>query len=151
MQSRDPIFVPAGAGETLQILGLTHTNKVTPDQTKNAFSVIEIAVPPRCGPPMHTHETDCEFFYVLSGELTLEHPNGVIKAGPGDFCFLPTGGYHAFRNDGDVPVKALAVIAPGVKAHRFFEEVDARLDGSVDVPVVVDIASRNGIAFAGAA
>lgn len=148
MSSKAPIFVPAGAGETLRILGSVHTNKVVPAETGGAFAALEISVPPRCGPPMHSHAQDCEFFYVLEGELTFEHPDGAIRGKPGDFCFLPRGGSHAFRNDGQTMARALVVIAPGIEAHSFFKEVDARLAGEVDVPVVVDVASRNGIVFA---
>ncbi|MFZ1989857.1 MAG: cupin domain-containing protein [Alphaproteobacteria bacterium] len=147
MSSKQPIFVPAGAGEQLKILGSVHTNKVTPDKTGGAFIALEITVPPRCGPPMHTHEKDCEFFYVLEGELTFSHPGGSVVAKPGDFCFLPTGGYHAFRNDGEKDAKALVVVAPGIAAHKFFDEVDHRLHGAIDEPVVADVAGRNGISF----
>lgn len=148
MPTPTTVFVPKGQGERLRILGSTHINKITPAQTGGAFSAIEIVIPPDCGPPLHSHEEDSEFFYVLEGTLTLSDPAGDIEAGPGDFCYLAAGGHHAFRNNTTSDVRALIVISPGVAAHRFFREVDAALEGRVDPPVVVDIAGRNGIAFA---
>jgi hypothetical protein len=42
-------------------------------------------------------------------------------------------------------VRLLAMVTPGHDAHRFFKQVDAELAGSIDVPVVLDLAARNGI------
>ncbi|MBN8830667.1 MAG: cupin domain-containing protein [Sphingomonadales bacterium] len=144
----DAIFVPAGGGEQLNILGTTHITKIAPEDTQGAFTAIEIAIPPECGPPMHSHDADSEFFYILEGTLTLSDPDGERQAGPGDFCFLRAGGSHAFRNNTQEVVRALVVVSPGVDTHRFFTQVDEALDGAVDVPVVVDIGGRNGIHIA---
>lgn len=145
---QNTIFVPAGAGEQLKILGATHYTKITPEQTGGAFTALEIVVPPECGPPMHSHETDSEFFFILEGTLTLSDPDGDIEAGPGDFCFLRAGGHHAFRNNTKSDVRALVMVTPGADAHCFFTSLDAQLQGAVDVPVVVDLAGRNGIRMA---
>ncbi len=148
-QQRDTIFVPAGHAERLNVLGMTHHTMITPNETDGQFTAIVVDIPPECGPPMHSHATDSEFFYVLEGTLTLTDPDGEIQAGPGDFCFLRAGGSHAFRNATDRPVRALAVVTPGRDAHRFFKTIDEMLGAAVDVPVLVDLADRNGIAFAG--
>jgi quercetin dioxygenase-like cupin family protein len=147
MQAQDAIFMPAGKGETHAILGTTHTNKLSPADSKGAFVAIEISIPPRCGPPMHSHGRDSECFYVLEGEITFETPDGATIGKPGDFIFLPAGGRHAFRNDGEKTAKAFVVVTPGIQASRFFDEVDHELKGEIDVPVVFDIAGRNGIRF----
>jgi len=143
-QPRNTIFVPAGGGEQLNILGMTHYTKVAPDETDGQFTAIVIDIPPECGPPMHSHVGDSEFFFILEGTLTLSDPDGDIEVEPGDFCFLRAGGSHAFRNNTASPVRALAVVTPGHDAHRFFKQVDAQ----VDQPAVMDAAVRNGIAFA---
>ncbi len=147
LHQRNTIFVPAGTGKQLQILGSTHFTKITPEETGGAFTALEIVIPPECGPPMHSHTTDSEFFYILEGELTLSDPDGEITALPGDFCFLRKGGHHAFRNNGRTDVRALCVVSPGVEAHQFFTQIDAELGGAIDVPAVMGIAGRNGIAL----
>lgn len=144
---RNTIFVPASGGEQLKVLGMTHYTKVSPEETGGQFTAIVIDIPPECGPPMHSHEADSEFFFVLEGKLTLSDPDGDIEAGPGDFCYLRGGGSHAFRNNTNSHVRALAMVTPGEDAHRFFQEVDAELDGAVDAAAVLDLADRNGIMF----
>ena len=146
-QERNTIFVPAGEGEKLSILGMTHYTKITPDETGGQFTAIVIDIPPDCGPPMHSHAADSEFFFVLDGTLTVADPDGEYQARPGDFCFLRAGGSHAFRNDTASHARILAVVTPGKDAHRFFKQVDAELHGAIDVPVVLDVAGRNGIVF----
>ena len=143
-QERNTIFVPAGEGEKLSILGMTHYTKITPDETGGQFTAIVIDIPPECGPPMHSHAADSEFFFVLDGTTTdsVNEPPS-----PGDFCFLRAGGSHAFRNDTASHARILAVVTPGKDAHRFFKQVDAELHGAIDVPVVLDVAGRNGIVF----
>jgi mannose-6-phosphate isomerase-like protein (cupin superfamily) len=126
---------------------MTHYTKVAPEETDGQFTAIVIEIPPDCGAPMHSHAADSEFFFILEGTLTMADPDGEYPANRGDFCFLRGGGSHAFRNDTASPVKALAVVTPGKDAHRFFKQVDARLGGAIDVPVVLDVAAGNGIAF----
>lgn len=144
---RNTIFVPAGQGEKLSILGSTHYTKVSPEETGGLFTALVIDIPPDCGPPMHSHDADSEFFFVLEGTLTLSDPEGDIQARPGDFCFLRGGGSHAFRNNTDTPVRALVVVAPGHDAHRFFKQID-REGRDIAPDAIVAVADRNGIQFA---
>ena len=136
---------PAGANTTHHVVGCTHDYKVIPEQSSGAFTIFEITVPPRCGPPLHVHEQDAEWMYVLEGTLTFENPQGRIVAGPGDSCLLPAGIAHGFYNPTERPARAIVVASPGAQAFRFFQEIDQRLHGAVEVPVVVDVAAKHGI------
>jgi quercetin dioxygenase-like cupin family protein len=147
MQAQDAIFLPKGEGHIANILGMTHVTKVSAVDDGAAFFAAEIVIPPRSGPPMHTHDADSECFYVLEGQITFSMPGGEVTARPGEFCFMPAGGRHAFRNNGDAPAKAFVVISPGVAAHHFFSEIDRTLQGKIDVGAVAEIGARNGIAF----
>lgn len=147
MHTDDILFVPAGRGAVQNVLGTTHINKALPADTHGAFSLIEIALPPRMGPPMHSHANDSEAFYILSGEITFETPDGAVTGTVGDVCVLPAGGTHAFRNDGDTTARALVVIAPGADAERFFTEIDAQVKEPADFARVPEIAARGGLAF----
>jgi quercetin dioxygenase-like cupin family protein len=140
-------FIPATAGEIQHIVGCTHTNKVGPEQSGGAFSAIIIDVPPDCGPPIHYHERDAEWIYVLSGSVSFEHEAGKVVASTGDSVMLPAGRAHGFRNEGTVTARILAVVTPGVWAHQFFTEADATLHGALNGPVLVEIAGRHGIQF----
>ena len=143
------IFVSAGSGEQLNILGNRHTNKLLPSDTAGAFAVIELTVPPGVGAPMHRHARDGECFYVLSGELTFEHDEGEAVTGrAGDLCHLPPGSSHAFRNDGGEVARALVITSPGSEAMRFFDDVHA-LAGPPEPAAIQAIAGRNGIELLG--
>lgn len=145
MRSADAIFVPANMGDTKNILGMTHVTKVSPQDDKAAFLALELVIPPHMGPPLHRHTADSEFFYVLEGQITFSTPDGEIVGKPGDFCYLPTGGRHAFRNDGEIPAKALVVVSPGHAAHEFFGEVDRHMKGGFDPAALTRIGERHGV------
>ena len=147
MRSEHALFVRAGGGQTLSVLGGTHVNKAIPADTGGAFSLIELHLPPRMGPPAHSHARDSEAFYILEGEITFETPDGAVTGTIGDVCILPAGGTHAFRNDGNTTARALVVVSPGEDGHRFFTEVDARVKGPADFALVPGIAAESGLAF----
>jgi uncharacterized cupin superfamily protein len=61
--------------------------------------------------PYHYHAANAEAIYVLSGTGTLRTPDGGERVKPGDFCPFPasTEGAHRLHNDGDDPLRYLAV------------------------------------------
>jgi uncharacterized cupin superfamily protein len=61
--------------------------------------------------PYHYHAANAEAIYVLSGTGTLRTPDGGERVEPGDFCPFPasTEGAHRLHNDGDDPLRYLAV------------------------------------------
>ncbi|MFD1598650.1 cupin domain-containing protein [Halobellus rarus] len=61
--------------------------------------------------PYHFHAGNEEAVYVLSGDGLLRTPEGEIRVESGDFCSFPADpdGAHRLRNDGDEPLRFLAV------------------------------------------
>lgn len=61
--------------------------------------------------PLHSHEKEEEFFYVLEGNPSVRTLRGTIECRPGDFIAFPTGerGTHQLRNDSDRPALVLLV------------------------------------------
>lgn len=58
----------------------------------------------------HAHETNVEYYYVLSGELTLEE-NGVVSIlKEGDVSVCRDGNGHSVKNHTDQEAKMLALI-----------------------------------------
>ncbi len=39
----------------------------------------------------------------------------------GDFLYVPPGGVHGFRNQGDAPASILMLFAPGAPREHYFE------------------------------
>src|SRR5947209_8744135 len=69
--------------------------------------------PEPSGPAPHFHRTMSESFFVLSGAVRLHDGNGWVDARPGDYCFVPEGGIHGFRNESGEPASMLILFAPG--------------------------------------
>ena len=93
--------VPAGAGETYNVIGELLTLKVTNAQTDGAFTVVELLARPGGGPPLHTHPSS-ESFTILEGEfeftgLACGQPY-TFRAVPGDTVFIPAAAPHTRRS-----------------------------------------------------
>ncbi len=73
------------------------------------------------GPGPHFHRTISESFFVLSGSVTLYDGSEWVTTSPGDFCFVPEGGIHGFRNDSDDHSSMLILFAPGAPREGYFE------------------------------
>ncbi len=43
------------------------------------------------------------------------------ETGPGDYCFVPEGGVHGFRNESDSPASLLILFSPGAPREQYFE------------------------------
>jgi quercetin dioxygenase-like cupin family protein len=59
----------------------------------------------------HVHSFE-EALYVLAGELLLEIDDRVHRLQRGDYALMPIGTWHALGNDGDQPVRWIAVSTP---------------------------------------
>jgi mannose-6-phosphate isomerase-like protein (cupin superfamily) len=92
--------------------------------TDGRFGLFEWHMPARAGGPQpHFHKTFGESFYITAGTVRLYDGGHWVDATPGDFLYVPEGGVHAFRNDGDEAASMLIVFAPGLPRERYFAEV----------------------------
>jgi mannose-6-phosphate isomerase-like protein (cupin superfamily) len=73
------------------------------------------------GPAPHFHRTMSESFFTLSGSVRLFDGADWVDTGPGDFCFVPEGGVHGFRNESGEPASMLILFAPGAPREQYFE------------------------------
>jgi mannose-6-phosphate isomerase-like protein (cupin superfamily) len=100
--------------ERADFLGLGTRYLVRGDQTEGRFALIEHTIPPRAlAAPVHTHQHEDEYSYVLSGRMGALVGEDEIEAGPGELVAKPRGVPHAFWNAGDEPVRLLELISPG--------------------------------------
>jgi mannose-6-phosphate isomerase-like protein (cupin superfamily) len=72
--------------------------------------------------PLHRHNREDEYSYVVEGRVGALLGDEVVVAGPGDLIFKPRGQWHTFWNAGDEPARILEVISPA-GFERFFEEL----------------------------
>src|SRR4051794_33463016 len=78
------------------------------------FSLVEHPIAPRAlAAPMHTHEHEDEYSYVLEGEVGVQVGDEVRYAAPGDLVVKPGGIPPAFWHRTDAPPRLLQIICPG--------------------------------------
>lgn len=73
------------------------------------------------GAPLHFHRTISESFFVLAGTVTLDDGASEVRAGAGDYLYVPPGGLHGFANHTDEPASMLILFAPGAPREGYFE------------------------------
>jgi mannose-6-phosphate isomerase-like protein (cupin superfamily) len=94
------------------------------DETAGGFSLIEHPMSARAlAAPLHRHNREDEYSYVLEGRMGALLGDDVVEAGPGDLVFKPRDQWHTFWNAGDEPCRILEIIAPA-GFERFFAELD---------------------------
>ena len=82
----------------------------TADTPRFTLGIIEIA--PGRELEAHVHPDEDDAFYIVEGEMTFVVSDEEVAAPPGTFVLVPPGVEHAFRNDGEVPVRMLNIHAP---------------------------------------
>ena len=101
------IVVPPGQGH---VLGNVEFLARTTDTPRFNFGIIQIEAGRELEEHVHSEEDDS--FYILEGEMTFVIEGEDVSAPPGTFVLIPPGVEHAFRNDGEVPVRMLNIHAP---------------------------------------
>ncbi len=82
--------------------------------------------PEPAGPAEHFHRSLSESFYVLDGTVRIFDGKAWVEITRGDFCHVPAGGVHGFRNESGEPASMLILFAPGAPRERYFEGLAER-------------------------
>ena len=92
------------------------------EDTDGRFALVEHPIAPRAlAGPMHVHEREDEYSYVLEGEVGFQVGDEVFTARPGQLVAKPRGIWHGFWNAGDAPARVLELISPGGFENYFVE------------------------------
>ena len=134
--------VPAGDGERIWIVGDTMTLKATGDSTGGSLVLLENLTTPGGGPPLHSHDAEDEFWYVLDGTFEVRIEDEVHTLGPGGFAFAPAGSVHNFRNVADTPSRVLVGFTPGRIDGFFRESGQPAIDDGPAPPMDADELAR---------
>ena len=110
-----------GESVTLQTIGVRFM--IPAGDTGSRLSLVEHPIPPRAlAAPLHRHNREDEYSYVLEGRMGALLGDDVVEAGPGDLVYKPRGQWHTFWNAGDEPCRILEIISPA-GFERFFAEL----------------------------
>ena len=121
-------------------------------ETGGTFSLVEHPIPPRTlVAPLHLHEREDEYSYVLEGRMGAQLGSDVVYAEPGDLVFKPRNQWHTFWNAGDTTCRLLEIIS-GAGFEHFFNELGEAISasnaaGPGDVLPNADLPERYAIEF----
>ncbi len=98
-------------------------------ETSARLAIVEHTIAPGVlAAPVHRHEREDEYSYVLEGRVGAIFDGVEVYATVGDFVRKPRGEWHTFWNAGDGPLRILEIITPGG-----LEELFRRM-GAPDAP-----------------
>ncbi len=93
------------------------------EESGGGFSLVEHPMSPRAlAAPLHRHNREDEYSYVLEGRMGALLGDEVLEAGPGDLVFKPRDQWHTFWNAGEAPARILEIVSPAGFEH-YFEEL----------------------------
>ena len=107
--------IPAEQGHLVWLRGLGVRFLIEGDQTGGRFALVEHPLRPRAlGSPLHTHQDEDEYAYVLEGRVGVQIGDQASVLGPGAVAVMPRGVPHAFWNagEGEAPARLLMVLSP---------------------------------------
>jgi quercetin dioxygenase-like cupin family protein len=114
-------------------------------QTGGRFSVVEHPIAARAlAAPMHVHQHEDEYSYVLAGEVGFQVGDEVFTAGPGQLVSKPRGIWHGFWNAGDEPARVLELISPG-GFEDYFAELAPLLQPERDFEGMARLQAKYGL------
>src|SRR3954449_3718626 len=133
-----------GESVTLQTIGVRFMIPGADSDTR--FSLVEHPMPPRAlAAPLHRHNREDEYSFILEGRMGALLGDDVVEAGPGDLVYKPRGQWHTFWNAGDEPARILEIISPAGFEHFFAELSD--LGGALGAPpeALAELNARYGL------
>jgi mannose-6-phosphate isomerase-like protein (cupin superfamily) len=111
--------------------------------TGEHFSLVEHPMSARAlAAPLHRHNREDEYSYVIEGRMGALLGDDVLEAGPGDLVFKPRGEWHTFWNAGDEPCRILEIISPAGFERFFAEMVDFGGVAEADPEILRDVCER---------
>jgi len=77
---------------------------------KNARMFAEVSLDPGCSIGYHQHESETEYYFILSGTGTVNDDGKEFQVKQGDSVITGNGAWHGIKNTGSVPLVFHAVI-----------------------------------------
>jgi quercetin dioxygenase-like cupin family protein len=122
--------------------------KLEGSHCEGATTVLETEAAPGEGPPLHYHETQDEWLYVLDGTFRFRIDDEVLPAPTGTFVFIPRKVPHTWQNVGERPGRLLGAFVPPA-LEEFFKGFAALPQDEVTPDAFRTLAKAAGMVVAG--
>jgi mannose-6-phosphate isomerase-like protein (cupin superfamily) len=111
-------------GEPFGFGAVTGRFKVEAAGTGGRFVAAEMPqIPPRTlAAPLHRHNREDEYTYVVAGTVGVMTEDEVVTAAPGTWLVKPRGHWHTFWNPDDTPCHLIEIVSPA-GFERYFSEM----------------------------
>src|SRR3954470_9843767 len=115
-----PYVIEAGSGRAHALLGEVGRCKAGAEESDGAMSVMSLDGPRAERPiPLHYHDDESEFFYVVRGAVQLWADDESRVLQPGDFGYIPPSTLHAYQLRGHFSTFVGPIVPGGW--DRFFD------------------------------
>jgi mannose-6-phosphate isomerase-like protein (cupin superfamily) len=145
--SQGPRIIGPGEGKSVDLGSVGVRFLTWTEETGGGFSLVEHPIPPKTlVAPVHIHEREDEYSFVLEGRMGAKLGDDVVYAEAGDFVFKPRDQWHTFWNPDEAPCRILEIIAPGGFEH-YFDELAAAMAGGFDPEALATLGAEYGLSF----
>jgi mannose-6-phosphate isomerase-like protein (cupin superfamily) len=136
--------IPPDGGDVLGFVdGVQDRFLVESDRSGGAVALVEHRLAPRTlAAPVHLHEREDEYSYVLEGRIGVLLGDHEVVVEAGGVLVKPRGQWHTFWNPDDRPARVLEVIVPA-GIEELFRLLDG-LDGWPEPDELARLARRFG-------
>ena len=141
LQDRFNERIPIGAKSSID-------RKVSGKDTVGSWSMFEAHWSLKGGPPLHVHQVEDEWFYVIEGEYVVQVGDERFRLTPGDSLLAPREVPHTYAHIGDGQGRLLIAYQPAGDMEDFFLEV-SRLVGPPSASEVQRLFTAHGMEIVG--
>jgi mannose-6-phosphate isomerase-like protein (cupin superfamily) len=131
--------------------GDTFYTKISTEDTAGDLFAFESTRSKNGGPPLHSHYTQDEWFYILEGEFLFKIGDDTFTLKAGGSAFGPRMIPHAFAKTNEGLAKMLIIFQPAGKMELHFKEVSKGLYANLSDAEKHTIRQEHGFEVVGAA
>ena len=139
-----------GPGDGRSVLNDFVIFKLMGEEAGGRFALVEHRLAPgQLAAPIHTHEHEDEYSFVLEGELSALLGGELVRARAGSLVMKPRHQPHTFWNQGPGVARILEIVSPSGFEHYFeaIAEVFAANSRQPDMAALAALAERYGLTF----
>jgi mannose-6-phosphate isomerase-like protein (cupin superfamily) len=135
-----------GEVERLEFSGATIIVRASGSTTNGAFALFE-EVPPLVDTPLHVHEREDEYFFILEGEHVFQIGEETFQVGPGGFVAAPRGIPHAQRRVVPGVGRQLVLTVPAGFEGFFRDLAEAARTGTLGPDAYANASQKYGLTW----